>query len=69
MLAGTTDLSACKKGFRDVQTKFPSQLQSQDPFLPLSWCVTNIPVIEQQTYASDDVRNSWLIGCVNGIRK
>jgi len=69
MLAGTPDLNACRKGFHDVQTKFSQQSQSQDPFTPLSWCITNVPNVEQRTYVSDDARISWLTGCVNGIRK
>ena len=57
LLSGSKDTPSCTAGFNANQShnKNPT-----NPLEPLQWCMANQPPVNG---------DSWLIGCVNGIRK
>ena len=66
VLAGAPTYHSCIQGFRQVRQEF-SSLHSH-PFPPLDWCMAHVPLNEKNQPISEPERNSWMIGCVNGIR-
>ena len=57
LLSGSKNTQVCTSGFNAVQ----SQVENPSvPFEPLKWCMANQPAENSE---------SWLIGCINGIRK
>ena len=65
VLSGAKDSKICTKGFNDVRGKFNNM--DIHPFEPLAWCVSNVDSMSGSR--NKDSQDSWLLGCVNGVRK
>lgn len=65
VLSGAQDSETCVKGFNDVRGKYSNM--DTHPFEPLVWCVNNVGAMSG-SYAKDS-QDSWLLGCINGVRK
>jgi hypothetical protein len=65
VLSGAKDSKTCIKGFNDVRKNFNDM--DIHPFEPLAWCVKNVESMSGSNIK--DFQDSWLLGCINGVRK
>lgn len=65
VLSGAKDMETCAKGFSDVRVKYEDV--DTRPFEPLVWCVKNVNAMAGSN--TKNSQDSWLLGCINGVRK